>query len=402
MSTPTSIAADAAAALLETVSDIPPVLIGFDGFIDSIMDVVDVRNSMQSEDYQPIRTIDQLSRRISGAAGRSMNLEIVDRDARDGAGGGRWGGNGPLLAGALARIGAPVTYIGAVGREDDPRRLHPVYEPFAALCERVVPIAAPGRTLAMEFDDGKVMLNEPRQVQAVTWERLIECLGGSRALLEMAQRAAVVGVVNWSLLGGVEGILRGLMEHVLVRIDASSRPGFFIDLTDPAKRTDEDVRGMVDLLAMLSGVAPVTLGVNLAEAERLLAVCGLAPVAGAGHSITGSRLADAAHRLREQAGLSCVVVHRRQGAAAALCAQGGVETAHVESAYTSRPRISTGAGDHFNGGFVLGRLLRAPLAVSLALGCAAAGFYVRRGFAPGRGELVGFLREVARRPSVEG
>jgi sugar/nucleoside kinase (ribokinase family) len=386
----------AAADRLAAADELPRAVIGFDGFIDFILDAVDRRHDMSPDGYERLRTIPQLASRIGGAAGRSMNLEIVQREER-------WGGNGPLFAGVLGRLGASVTYIGAVGREGNHRVLHPAFDEFAARCQRIVPIAAPGRTLALEFDDGKVMLNETENVQAVTLERLIQELGGQERLIELLAPAALIGIVNWSLLGGVDGILEGLAGQILPAVAANRRGGsmplIFIDLTDPAKRTDEDLRRVLDQLRRINALAPVTLGLNLAESERLARISGVTVAAADPMRLPDEGRIEAAALLREALDLNCIVIHQRTGAVAA----GGLgempELASFAGPYIGRPRISTGAGDHFNGGFALAQMLRMPLSECLAVGCAVAGWYVRTAEAPDRPGLMEFLRNL---PQPEG
>jgi sugar/nucleoside kinase (ribokinase family) len=380
--------AQSAVDRLEAAAEVPAAVVGFDGFLDSILDAVDFRHDMSPTGYQPIRTIERLAQRIGGAAGKSMNLEIVPRERQE-----RWGGNGPLLAGAMARLGSPVAFIGAVGRPEAPGQLHPLFQPFASLSQRVFPIAAPGRTLALEFDDGKVMLNETTSVQEVTWERVVEGVGGLGPLIAMLDEAALLGIVNWSLLGGVEGICRGLMESILPRLGARGCR-VFVDLSDPAKRTDEDLAGFLDVLAEMNGMVPLTLGVNLAEAQRI------GRLLGAGE-FCGRAVDEAAALLRQRLGLTCVVVHRRQDAGAASMEDDNEEVAAFDSAFIAKPRISTGAGDHFNGGFALARMLDMPLPESLAMGCAVAGSYVREGVGPSRVQLARFLRRLPRPEPAE-
>lgn len=369
---------------------IRPAVVGFDGFIDSIMDVVDRRRDMSPDGYERIRTIGQLASRIGSAAGKSMNLEIVEREER-------WGGNGPLLAGVVGRLGAPVTYIGAVGDPSDPRRLHASYQRFAGLCKRVIPMAAPGRTRALEFEDGKVMLNEPRNVQDVTWDRILAAVGGEDGLVELLEPAGLIGIVNWSLLGGVDGIFRGLIERVIPRLTpgTSGTPRFiYIDLTDPAKRTDRDLAGVLELLHRINRDVPVTLGVNLSEAQRIASVSG--SPSGFSEQSSLEELERAAAAVRGAIDLNCVVIHRRADAAAAAQQSGQTQTAGFEGPFVAQPRISTGAGDHFNGGFAVGQSLQMPLTECLAMGCAVAGWYVRSGEGPDRPTLLEFLRNLPR------
>jgi sugar/nucleoside kinase (ribokinase family) len=353
-------------------------LVGFDGFVDLITDLVDTRADMAPLAYTRISTLTALAARVGAAAGKSTNIEAVTHEKR-------WGGNGPLLAGGLARLGISTTYIGAVGREDDPRTLDPVFAPFASLCERVVPIAAPGRTDALEFDDGKLMINHCGPVQAVTWERIVEVVG-LQTLRELVARADVLGIVNWSLLGGVGGIWRGLVRDIFPSI--ARAPRIFIDLSDPAKRTDADLLGAMDLLRELNARAPVTLGLNLAEAERLARVW---RVDATGAPTDSRRTLRLATDLRGALGLDCVVVHPREGAAAA---EASGERAWFDGPMTRAPRLSTGAGDHFNAGFAGAQIAGLPIEQCLASGVALSGAYVRDGGAPTLSRLLDFLADL--------
>ncbi|QYK48756.1 MAG: hypothetical protein KF838_02640 [Phycisphaeraceae bacterium] len=354
-------------------------LVGFDGFVDFILDLVDVRANMSPDGYRRIQSLDALAGRIGAASGKSTNIEGVVREKR-------WGGNGPLLAGGVARLGMRTTYIGAVATEDDrsPPTRHPIFAPLGALCEGVIPIAPPGRTDAMEFDDGKLMINHCTAVQGATWERIVEIVGLER-LRKAVGSSALVGIVNWSLMGGVNGIWRGLIDHVLSEIP--SRPRVFIDLSDPAKRTDGDLAAGLALLTEMNTLTPVTLGLNLAEAERLCIVCGV-PAVGL---CLSERIVAMAKGLRQALRLECVVIHPREGAGAAT-SDGDV--AWFDGPMTRTPRISTGAGDHFNAGFAAARVAGLNLEQSLASGTAASGAYVRDGEAPTIGRLCEFLRDL--------
>jgi sugar/nucleoside kinase (ribokinase family) len=62
------------------------------------------------------------------------------------------------------------------------------------------------------------------------------------------------------------------------------------------------------------------------------------------------------------------------------------------------PKISTGAGDHFNAGFCLGRVLGLSLEESLCTGVAMSGYYVRTAQSPTILQLAGFVEKL---PSPE-
>jgi len=117
--------------------------VGLDGFVDEIIHVVDKRDN--AEAYQRVPTISRFSERIAAAAGHSTNIELVNQRTK-------LGGNGPIMANALARLGIKVTYVGALGYPN----MHPVFNEFARRAE-VHSIADAGHTDALEFDDGKLM-----------------------------------------------------------------------------------------------------------------------------------------------------------------------------------------------------------------------------------------------------
>lgn len=365
----------AAADALESAGGVPSMLVGFDGFLDTITSAVDLRRSMRPDDYDAMRTIEALAARVAGAGGgRSVNIELRAREVRA-------GGNGPLLAGALAGQGARVTLIGALGAESA-TPIHPGYLALVDRCEEVVSIAPSARTDALEFDDGKVMFNWSANLDPIDWPFLKAAVGLDR-LTTMCARADVLATINWTNLGGLPSIWRGLREEVLPTI--SRPPAIFVDLSDPAKRTDDALREMLDELRALNQAAPLTLGLNFAEAQRISRLV-------LGDTLPTSRDADdmmhAAHRLRDAIGVATVLVHTRGMVAGAEADA----TAAVATRLVARPVISTGAGDHFNGGYLAARAHGLSLAQGLAAGCDTATGYVSTGTTPTRHDLIKALR----------
>ncbi len=361
--------------------ELPTALIGFDGFVDEIIHVVGRRRSMQGHDFERIATIPEFAARAAAASGRSANIEMYVNDVR-------FGGNAPLMGGAMGRLGAAVDFIGAVGHRDDHTRLDPLFEPFADRCRSVRPIARPGHTDALEFTDGKLMLGKAQTVQEVTWDRIKDVVGLS-TIIDLADGADIIGVTNWVMLGGVEGIWEGLRDEVFPGL--SDRPRrFVVDLSDPAKRRDEAIARAMGVLRTINDRVPVTLGLNLAESQRVAGVTGLKIYDESHNYSLGALVKEAASQLREALGLECVVVHPREGAAAA----NSEGAAWFEGPFTANPKLSTGAGDHFNGGFAFGRAIGLGVEESLAVGCAVSGAYVRDAVSPDLARLVGFLRDL--------
>jgi sugar/nucleoside kinase (ribokinase family) len=67
----------------------------------------------------------------------------------------------------------------------------------------------------------------------------------------------------------------------------------------------------------------------------------------------------------------------------------------VDGPYAAKPLITTGAGDHFNSGFCLGKLLGLGNAMSLLTGVATSGWYVRTGQSPSIAQVSNMLKDSA-------
>lgn len=348
-------------------------MIGFDGFVDEIIVVVDKRHG--HDRYDAIATIEQFGRKIVAAAGASSNYELVIKQMK-------LGGNGPIMANALAAMGLAVTYVGSVGHP----AIHPVFEELARRA-KVIGIAEPAHTDALEFDDGKLMLGKSQSLAEVNWDNLVQRVG-TEQLREMMARATLIGMVNWTMLPHLSAIWQKMLVEIMPGLDWREKH-LFIDLADPEKRTAGDLRAALTLLTSFQQYVDVTLGLNLKESMEVAEVLGVEPSGDPDASIEPT-----ASAIRQKLNLACVVIHPRKGAAAAV----RDHSASFAGPFIQRPKISTGAGDHFNAGFCLGRVIGLALEECLCAGVAASGHYVRTGISPGAAELARFIEQL---PSPE-
>jgi len=378
MSTRADTARGAAAGLRAFQPDAPgtPVLVGFDGFVDSIIHVVDKR--YDPDRFDRMATIEAFGRRVLDAAGQSANIELVTRQQK-------LGGNGPIMANALMSLGLPVTYIGGLGRPD----VHPVFADFAAAVEAHT-LADPGFTDALEFADGKLMLGKHDALRDIHQDRIDECIG-RKTFDAIVGRSRLVGMVNWTMLTRMETVWRRMIDEVLPRDDADHRRVVFVDLADPEKRLAADLRRGLGMLTEMAAHADVVLGLNLKESTQVLAALGL-PVP----EKPEPAIESTAAAIRGALALHACVVHPRAGAAAAT-ADG--TTAAFAGPYVAEPKLSTGAGDNFNAGFCLGLLAGLTLPQCLAAGTGTSGYYVRHASSPTLDALADFLDEL---PAPEG
>ncbi|CAN5413158.1 hypothetical protein BH10PLA1_BH10PLA1_22440 [soil metagenome] len=365
------ICAETSKKLHAVVGTLPSIkaTIGLDGFVDEIINVVDKRTSTSK--YTTIDTIGTFGGKIVAAAGQSSNYELIVKLSK-------LGGNGPIMANALASFGIAVTYIGSLGYPTP----HPVFEEFAKRA-KVISISEPGHTDAIEFSDGKLMLGKIECLEDVNWDTIVKRVGLD-AFIKLLDGSSLIGMVNWTMLQHMNDIWNKILTDVLPKTAKKDRT-FFIDLADPEKRTHADILSALQIMEKLQGKVNVILGLNLKESGEIVDVLGLPAAANAEAAIESTAAA-----IREKLNLQCVVIHPRKGAAAAT--KDG--TAKFLGPFVQNPKISTGAGDHFNAGFCLGRTLGFDLEQSLCCGVATSGYYVRSANSPSGKELADFIAEL--------
>lgn len=340
--------------------------VGLDGFVDEILHVVDKRES--ADKYVRLATIAQFAERLGAAAGRSTNVELVGQLTK-------LGGNGPIMANALASFGLKVTYLGILGYP----ALHPVFAEFAKRAE-VHSIAEPGYTDALEFEDGKIMVGKHQSLKQMNWENIKGRFGADK-FASLFGSADLIGFVNWTMLTAMSDIWSSVLNEVCPKMNGKRRK-LFIDLADPEKRTGEDIAHALDLVMAFQKHFDVILGLNEKEGYAI----------GENLGIKGESSRDGlvalCQRIRTQLQIDTVVIHPT----AYALASGPDTTTYVEGPFTPKPKITTGAGDHFNSGFCLGKLLGFPTGLSLLTGVTTSGFYVRTGQSPAISDLIGMLR----------
>ena len=234
MSTPAAHRATSATALEAALPDIAQLrtFVGLDGFVDEIVHIVDKRHDAYS--YDRLRTISCLAERIGAAAGRSTNIERVPQQTK-------LGGNGPIMANTLSTLGCQVTYLGALGHPN----VDPVFDDFASRAD-VHSIAPAGSTIALEFDDGKIMVPLTVTLNEITWDNIGDRFGHDCFLTHMAEDQ-LVGFVNWTMIPAMNAIWESLL-NALPSTPPESRSLIFFDLADPEKRTREDIRQALTLI----------------------------------------------------------------------------------------------------------------------------------------------------------
>ncbi len=343
------------------------VAIGFDGFVDEMIQVVGERRSLAN--FSPVAAIADFGALISRAAGHSSLREIVVTAVH-------CGGCAINMGDGLAALAVPVDAFATLGEPAHPS-FHPVTARFRSTCSWG---REPGRTLAFEFQDGKLMFSSVAQLAEFTPPRVAGLLADGVYATACAS-AGLIALTDWTLYPHMTAVWSLLQREVYAQL--RHRPAFFIDLVDPSSRAPADIRGMLDVLAGFERTGPLTLGLNGNEANILARLLNLAACTEAAPE-SSLALATA---LRIRLGISEVVIHHIRSTAVA----GPDGGAALCGPYCPQPKKNTGAGDRFNAGYALGLLLGLPIADCLACACAASGYFVREARSANLAELAGFL-----------
>ena len=347
---------------LDKFNESKHLLVGFDGFVDEIIHMVDQRKN--DKEYDRIPDIKSFAERIAQVAGLSANIEKVPIQTK-------LGGNGPIMGNAVIAQGHEVTYIGALGGHF----IHPVFREFADSCKNVYSLTEPGYTDALEFYDGKIMMGKMNNLVEVNIENLLEKLPRPE-LVKLLEQVDMVGFTNWTMLSNLNGIIT---EFNKIFSKQKKKPFIFIDLADPKKRTQADIR---EVLQIISGLkAETVLSMNLSESTIISLNLG----------IKEDEILTRAILIRKKLGIAGIVIHPTNGAAIATEKQ----CKWVDGPYTAKPKLTTGAGDNFNAGFCTGWLAGMEPAECLALGVCSSGFYVRNARSASRDDLSDFMKKWA-------
>lgn len=338
-----------------------------DAFVDEMVRVVRERTSLDA--FTPVGSIPEFAAQLAAAAGASSLREIVISSTEA-------GGCAVNLADGAASLGISVDLFATLGQPP-----HPAFSRICSLAASATPWGtAPGRTLAFEFGDGKLMFSEMGAISAFTPGVLAAALADGRFTAACAS-ASAIALTNWSLFPHQTACWSLIRDHVLARLPR--RPILFLDLVDPAGRSPGDISRLLQLIRSLEAHADTVLGLNGNEANRLASIAGLPQAREESDAVTAQAAA-----LRSHLGISEVVIHRLRFAASATA----LAATSAPGPFTDSPRRSTGAGDRFNAGWLLGRLLGWEPAGRLSLGGAASGFFVRNARSASLADLVSFLR----------
>ncbi len=332
-------------------------LIGFDGFIDNIYRVVESRKNAKECTF--MQKMHDFSDRVIQASHKSTNIELVCEDTR-------LGGNGPILASSLLALGTTVSLIGALGYP----KIDPIFHSLEKGCKECITVGPAGHTDALEFNDGKLLLGKHTSILTIDEHLILERVGKAK-LINLLENSKIFASANWTMIFGLTAFWK-LLDELLPTF--SKKPEWmFVDIADPAKRLDSDIKEAIETLSTLQKHLKVVLGLNVAEAERVAHVMNTKPDA---------------KSIQRALNIEQVVIHAIEEAESAS----SNDYAHVQGPHVKKPRITTGGGDNFNAGYMVGLGLGLNLYDCLTLATHTSGYYVEFAKSPSLHELAEYLK----------
>lgn len=338
------------------------ILLGCDGFVDEVYELVGERQSLQ--DYSAIERLKEFGQLLVDRAGGGVGLEIVHKRRCEGG----FAINTGRVAGMLELQPKVLGLFGA-------QEIDPAFSVFQDICQ-ITSLGDPALTLAFEFSDGKILLSDLKTVASLTWEDVVTRLSPGD-LRDVFAGVDILGLGYWSLTPDFDNILEGFVSQY----GTSDLPqSMFFDFADIKKKSRASFTASLERLSQLDSKIPMTVSLNEHEAKEFFTRVGVdCP------EETPTAMAEALRQTRERIGISELVVHTPVFAAASHVTLG--EASAVQDTQTHVLR-SAGAGDTFNGGYLCASLGGLPVKQRLAMANAATAFFVTHAAPPTKQELL--------------
>ncbi len=339
------------------------VLLGFDGYVDSLYSLVETRASLDA--FKIMDSMTQFSTRVANTAGSSCNVERVLKKKIG-------GGFAPNIGRAMVNLGITINLAASIGYPEV-LPLFQEYPPTLKQRMKFLPVGNPGETAGLEFKDGKVMLTDFGNINGLTWDNILQRIGGRDKFIEIIDMADAIGQGHWSLVPKMSDMWERMVAEIFPNVKDSKNKRFYVDPADMTKRSREDIERMTKLLHRVDEFLKATISFNDKEADQASRnLPGFSPIK------SEKDLWNAGKQLQSKMDVDSVVIHSPHFAT--ISTSGGHY--FVKEGYTSAPKFTTAAGDHFNGGVLFGQLQGNTPAESLVIGNGVTAFFVRTGNSP--------------------
>ncbi len=318
---------------------------GFDAFIDTIVRLVKDKN-------KEFNTIHEFGEYILNKSSGSFSLESRELITK-------MGGNMLIMSDALGKLGLKVNCIGSFGKNE----VHTAFRGVSQNCT-FYSFADAGTCLAVEFDNGKMMIANMTQLNQSDWS-FIKNKIGLEQIIELFQLSDAFCLLNWGEILTSNDLWNGILKEILPQIN---KPKFsFFDLSDFTKRDTGEIHQAFVLLKEFANKTKLILSLNQNEAKMFYKVI---------FNESSNDFSWICKKFYNELNIENVIIHSAKKSYG-IDKNGTVE---VGCFSIENPEILTGAGDNFNAGFLAGKLLGYDLKSNLRLANALAAEYIKGQF----------------------
>jgi Sugar kinases, ribokinase family len=334
------------------------VFAGFDGYTDMLYSVV---QQEKGEAKQVFRRSEDFARRLLETSGISSEYEILLKCKR-------LGGNAPLMSIGMAAMGAAVSCAGLFGEKETE------IENRLTGRLKLYSMGEPAVTVALEFEDCKYMLADCGKLQYITYKKLEEALG-QEDINDKILEADLIAAVNWAALPE----LRSILEKLFIsrkNIGKMAHKWLFLDLSDIRKKEGMEIKIYFRTIEQIAEYTGIKTCLSLNENELHVLAKKL--------DIIENSEVEKLREIRKCLKIREIILHAMKKSM--YCSE--EEIAEVPKEICRHPIITTGAGDNFNAGVCVGKLLGLPPASQIEMGNFAAEFYVTYGYSGNLEEIL--------------
>lgn len=348
--------------------------LGFDGYIDSIYSLVKSRSGPKQ--WNPMKKMETFGEIIKEVAGSAANIERVLKRRTS-------GGFAPNTAKAMNTLGININLVVALGYP----KIMDLFTPLTnKKSVKTISFSDPGETLGLEFNNGKLLMPDFSNVVNINWNLLIERIELDY-LVSLMKDSDLMGFGHWTSLPYFNEIWEHMLEEIFPKLPNLQERLFFVDLGDIRKRNRKDKNKMLQILQKIDDEIPVVLSLNDQEAIEISKILeNVAPIDPTKPNY--SDYFEGGKRINQELNLSYLVIHSPHFATISLK---NSEHYWITQGYTSEPHFTTGAGEYFHSGTLIGLSCCVRPEEAILMGNSLTGIFVRTGKAPNLNQLTNYI-----------
>ncbi len=347
-------------------------ILGIDGMVDEVWELVDSRNS--DTDFSKITKLidfgNALTQRKTGGIAKERLLKR------------RISGGFVCNTGrAVAKLGLKTSFLGMFGQNG----INKMFDEFNDLAT-LYSLGEPANIHILEFSDGKIMMPNLEPIINLKWEDVLAVYPLEE--LKNMFKTDIIGVGYWSNIYDFDNILANIVK---IAKEGGVAKRIFHDFANLNKRSVEALKEALQTLKEQNEFLPQTLSLNEHEGGILCRALNIEYPENINSPDSVLPALKAVEKAQEIIGIDEVIIHSLYFAVAATKTNGSY---YAMQNYCENPVKTTGAGDTFNGGYMAVSLTNLTGEEKLCVANSTTYCYVSTGNAP---TLEQVINEVNRR-----